>query len=245
MKIRTLIADDEPVARAGLRAMLGAIDWVEIVGEAADGLAAAEAIDQLRPELVLLDIQMPGLLGTEVLARVTHQPSVVFTTAFAEHAVSAFELGALDYILKPFGPARLAAAMERVRSALGEPAAHSSLERLGAVFGKGPILRLFVRSGPSLVPLPVSGIAWFSADGDYVVAHTEGSRHLLHLSLARLEARLDPARFIRIHRTHIVNLDHVLAFRRGLRGQLVAEMRSGVRLAVSRGRAQELRGLAL
>ncbi|MDQ2952976.1 MAG: LytTR family DNA-binding domain-containing protein [Chloroflexota bacterium] len=241
MKVSTLIVDDEPVARAGLHAMLRAIAWVEVVGEAADGIAAVEAINRLRPELVLLDVQMPGLLGTDVLRELTHQPYVVFTTAFAEHAVSAFELGALDYILKPFGPTRLAAAMERVRSVIGEPAAHPSLERLGAAFGQGPISRLFVRSGASLLPLSVDRVSWFAADGDYVVAHAERARHLLHLSLARLEARLDSKRFLRIHRTHIVNLDHVKTFKRGLRGQLVAEMTDGTRLSVSRARAQELR----
>lgn len=245
MKVTTLIVDDEPVARAGLRAMLGAIAWVDVVGEAADGLAAVEAINRLRPELVLLDVQMPGLLGTDVLGELTHQPYVVFTTAFAEHAVSAFELGALDYILKPFGPTRLAAAMERVRSVIGEPAAHPSLERLGAAFGQGPISRLFVRSGGSLLPLSVDRVSWFAADGDYVVAHAERARHLLHLSLARLEARLDSKRFLRIHRTHIVNLDHVKTFKRGLRGQLVAEMTDGTRLSVSRARAQELRSLGV
>jgi two-component system LytT family response regulator len=245
MKVTTLIADDEPIARAGLRAMLRAISWVEIVGEAANGPAAVDAINTLRPELVLLDVQMPGLLGTDVLREVSHQPHVVFTTAFAEHAVSAFELGALDYILKPFGPARLAAAMERVRSALGEPVAHPALERLGAAFGRGPISRLFVRSGASLMPLSVDRVSWFAADGDYVIAHADRARHLLHLSLARLEVRLDPKRFLRIHRTHIVNLDQVKSFRRVDRGQLVAEMQDGTRLAVSRTRAQELRSLGV
>ncbi|MDB4899971.1 MAG: response regulator receiver [Gemmatimonadetes bacterium] len=245
MKVTTLIADDEPIARAGLRAMLRAISWAEVVGEAANGPAAVGAINTLRPELVLLDVQMPGLLGTDVLREVSHQPHVVFTTAFAEHAVSAFELGALDYILKPFGPARLAAAMERVRSALGEPVAHPALERLGVAFGRGPISRLFVRSGASLMPLSVDRVSWFAADGDYVIAHADRARHLLHLSLARLEVRLDPKRFLRIHRTHIVNLDQVKSFRRVDRGQLVAEMQDGTRLAVSRTRAQELRSLGV
>ena len=245
MKVATLITDDEPVARAGLRAMVRAIEWIDVVGEAADGPTAVEAINRLRPDLVLLDVQLPGLLGTEVLRRVTHQPYVVFTTAYAEHAVSAFELGALDYILKPFGPARLATAMERVRSAIGEPVAHPALERLGAALGQGPISRLFVRLGGSLVPLSVATVSWFAADGDYVVAHAERGQHMLHLSLARLEARLDPKRFLRIHRTHIVNLDHVKTFRRGARGQLVAEMTDGTRLVVSRTRAQELRSLGV
>ncbi len=240
-----MIVDDEPVARAGLREMLRAIEWVNVVGEASDGLAAVEAIDRMRPELVLLDVQMPGLQGIEVLARLQHQPYVVFTTAYVEHAVDAFELGAIDYILKPFGAARLDTAMERVRAAMGEPSTHTALDRLGAALGHGPITRLFVRSGGSLIPLAVDRVAWFAADGDYVVAHAERSRHLLHLSLARLELRLDPQRFLRIHRTHVVNLDFVRAFRRGARGALVAEMSDGVRLPVSRSRAQQLRHLAV
>ena len=241
MKVATLVADDEPVARAGLRRMLAAFEWVSVVGEAANGPAAVAEIDRLRPELVLLDVQMPGLLGTDVLRRVSHQPHVVFTTAFSEHAVSAFELGALDYLLKPFGPARLAAAMERVRAAIGEPVAHPALERLGDALGQGPISRLFVRSGVSLLPVAVDRVAWFEADGDYVVAHGERGRHTVHLSLNRLEQRLDARKFVRIHRGCVVNLDHVSAFRRAERGQLVAEMRSGVRLPVSRARAQLLR----
>lgn len=245
MKVTTLIVDDEPVARAGLREMLRAIEWVEVIGEAANGPAAVESIDRLKPELVLLDVQMPGMLGTDVLARIAHQPYVVFTTAYVEHAVDAFELGAIDYILKPFGPQRLGIAMERVRAALGEPASHSALERLGVALGHGPISRLFVRSGGALVPLSVDRVAWFAADGDYVVAHADRSRHLLHLSLARLEQRLDAKRFLRIHRAHVVNLDFVRAFRRDARGHLVAEMHDGARLPVSRSRAQQLRHLAV
>jgi two-component system LytT family response regulator len=245
VRVTTLIVDDEPVARAGLREMLRAVDWVSVIGEASDGAAAAEAIDRLKPELVLLDVEMPGMLGTDVLARIVHQPYVVFTTAYVEHAVDAFELGALDYILKPFGPERLGVAMERVRAALGEPAAHPALERLGVAHGHGPISRLFVRSGGSIVPLAVDRVASFTADGDYVVAQSEKSRHLLHLSLARLELRLDRERFVRIHRAHVVNLDYVRAFRRDERGQLAAEMLDGTRLPVSRSRAQQLRHLAV
>lgn len=245
MKVRTLIADDEPVARAGLRAMLAAFDWIEVVAEAASGPATVDAINTHRPELALLDVQMPGLLGTDVLRRVVHQPYVVFTTAFAEHAVEAFELGALDYLLKPFGQARLAAAMERVRSAIGEPSPHPALERLGAAFGQGPITRLFVRSGAAIVPVAVDRVAWFEADGDYVVAHGDRARHLVHLALSRLESRLDPRRFVRIHRGCIVNLEHVRAFKRGARGNLVAEMSDGTKLAVSRARAQAVRELGL
>jgi two-component system, LytTR family, response regulator len=243
VKVTAVVVDDEPVARAGLRAMLRAFEWVEVVGEAADGQSAIDLIHNLKPEIVFLDVQMPELLGTEVLRRLERQPFVIFTTAYSEHAVSAFELGAVDYLLKPFGPARLAAAMERVRSALGEPAPVDAFERLSGALGGGPISRLFVRIGGKLAPLPVERVSWFEADGDYVTAHADGGRHVLHLSLSRLEARLDPRVFVRVHRTHIVNLEHVRAFKPDVRGNLEAELLDGARVPVSRARAQELRSL--
>jgi two-component system LytT family response regulator len=243
VKVSARVVDDEPVARAGLRGMLRAFDWVEVVGEAADGESAVAQIHALRPELVFLDVQMPGLLGTEVLRRLERPPFVIFTTAYSEHAVSAFELGAVDYLLKPFGPTRLAAAMERVRSALGEPASADPFERLSGALAGGPISRLFVRVGGALVALPVERVSWFEADGDYVIAHDGSARHVLHLSLSRLEARLDARRFTRVHRAHVVNLDHVRAFKRDAAGNLEAELLDGARVPVSRARAQELRKL--
>ena len=245
MNVSVLIADDEPVARAGLRDMLSDVAWLTIVGEVGDGLAAVQAINTLRPELVFLDIQMPGMLGTGVLASVEHQPFVVFTTAYAQHAVAGFELGALDYLLKPFGRERLAKSLERIRAALGEPHTLSAFGRLGDALGKGPMSRLFVRAGGGIVPVAVKDVAWFESSGDYVTAHAGRSRYMLHLALNRLEARLDATRFARIHRTHIVNLDHVVAFRRKDGGRVVAELDDGARLPVSRERAKELRVIGL
>ena len=245
MKVTALIVDDEPVARAGLRAMLTAIDWVSVVGEAADGPAAVKAINELKPELVFMDVQMPGLLGTDVVRRIEHQPLIIFTTAYSQHAVTAFEMSAVDYLLKPFGAVRLAAALERVRSAVGEPAAAGVLERLSGTFAGGPITRLFVRTGGSLIPLPVASISRFDAEGDHVFAYAAGKRHVLNLALSRLEERLDPARFVRVHRTHIVNLDHVRSFRPDARGNLRAELADGTHVPVSRSRAQALRKLGL
>jgi two-component system, LytTR family, response regulator len=243
VKVRTLLVDDEPIAREGLRAMLTAFEWVEVVGEAADGEAALKEIRRLEPELVFMDVQMPGMLGTDVVRGLGRQPFIIFTTAYSQHAVSAFELGAVDYLLKPFGRVRLAAAMERVRASIGEPQGVSAIERLSGALSSGPISRLFVRVGGNLVPLLVSEVAWLEADGDYVVAHTDRARHVLNLSLSRLEERLDPARFVRVHRAHIVNLDHVRAFKRDARGNLEAELVDGRRVPVSRARAQEIRSL--
>jgi two-component system, LytTR family, response regulator len=243
-QVTALIADDEPVARAGLRAMLASFGWVTCVGEAANGPAAVEAINTLRPELVFLDIEMPGLKGTDVMRQVQHEPYVIFTTAWAQHAAAAFELGALDYLLKPFGPERLAVTLDRVRSALGEPGGTPALDRYREALSSGPISRMFVRSGRAIVPIAVERVSWFEADGDYVAIHVGKARHLVHLSLARLEARLDATRFVRIHRTSIVNLDRVKAFRTGAKGRLLAEMEDGRRLEVSRSKAKDVRELA-
>jgi len=223
--------------------MLADVEWIECIGEAASGPAAVEAIDALRPELIFLDIQMPGFSGVEVLRRTTHQPFVVFTTAFGEHAVTAFELGAVDYLLKPFGADRLHASLERARAALGEPLP-AALDRLGELLGQTCMTRLFVRIGRSIVPVAVADITRFEAVGDYVNVHTREAQHLVHLSLNRLEARLDAQRFSRIHRTHIVNLDHVAAFQRQPDGRLVARLGDGTSLPVSRTKAHDFRNLA-
>ena len=241
--VTALIADDEPVARRGLRAMLAEIPWIRCVGEATHGAEAVAAIDALEPELVLLDIQMPGMIGTEVLDRITHQPLVIFTTAYAQHAVTAFELGALDYLLKPFGPERLGAALDRVRAALGEPMPVAPVDRLREAIARGPMTRLFVRTGGSITPVPVAAVSWFEARGDYVAAHAGTQRHLLHVSLNHLESRLDPKRFVRIHRTHIVNLEQVASFRPVGKGRLEAILNDGTKLPVSRMRSQEIREL--
>ena len=245
MKVTTLIVDDEPVARAGLRSMLLAFDWISVVGEAADGASAVEAIDRLRPELVFLDVQMPELLGTEVVRRIEHRPFIIFTTAYSQHAVTAFEVSAVDYLLKPFGAVRLASALERVRSAVGEPAPAGVLERLGDALASGPMTRLFVRTGGALIPIAVESVSRFDAEGDHVFAYVGDRRHVLSLPLSRLEERLDPTRFVRVHRAHIVNLDHVRALRPDARGNLRAELTDGANLPVSRSRAQALRRLGL
>ena len=241
MTVRAVVADDEPVARAGLRRMLGAFEWITVAAEAASGPDAIAAVDRLKPDLLFLDIEMPGGSGVDVLRRVQHQPYVVFTTAYSEHAVTAFELGAIDYLVKPFGPSRLALALDRVRAALGEPVPVPHGDRLAEAFSGGPMSRIFVRTGNAMVPVAVANVAWFTADGDYVEAHGPGGRHILRVSLNRIERRLDPKKFTRIHRTHIVNLDHVVAFRRAANGRMVAEMRGGTRLPVSRQRAAAFR----
>ncbi|MEN8375085.1 MAG: LytTR family DNA-binding domain-containing protein [Gemmatimonadota bacterium] len=254
LRARVLIAEDEPLARSRLRTLLEDVDWVTEVDEAADGPAAVRAIDDLRPDLVFLDVRMPGATGLEVLDRISHDPHVVFTTAYDRYAVTAFELQALDYLLKPFGAERFGSAMERARSALlrerseraaGSGAADESgaggAERSRAALGAEPLRRLFVRERGRITPLAVDRIERLEARGDYVLIHAEGARHLVHVRLRDLLARLDADRFVRVHRSHVVNLDHVEAFVPWDGSRLQVHLSSGERVMASRNRSRELR----
>ena len=246
MKTRALIVEDERISRERLRELLEHVEWIECVGEAADGISALRMIDEMHPDLVFLDIEMPGMTGIEVLSRITHDPAIVFTTAYDRYAVTAFELEALDYLLKPFGSKRLAAALERVRKNLdggGEP---SVAERARAALGsREPFSRIFVRDRGRIIPIAVDGIDRLEAEDDYVGVHSGGKRYLVYLTMSEFEARLDPQRFVRIHRSHIVNLDKVAAFLPEDGGRLSIEMKDGTKLNASRTRARELRHLAI
>ena len=247
--ISALIADDEPLARKQLRDLMEGIPWLTCAGEATDGLNAIEAIDRLRPNLVFLDIQMPGASGLEVLARASHRPAVIFTTAHDRHAVTAFELQALDYLLKPFGRARFDAAVARARELLesahdgsGTPEAVTRRSVLGS---DGHLARLFVRERGKIIPVAVDAIERMEARDDYVALITATRRYLIRIGMGDLEKALDPARFVRIHRCHIVNLDSVVCVTSTVDGRLQAEMRSGVKIVASRARSKGLRGMAL
>lgn len=244
--IRVLIADDEPLARERLHELLAMIPWAECVAEAASGPAAAKMIDDLSPDLVLLDIQMPGMTGIEILERVEAEPAVVFTTAYDRYAVAAFELGAVDYLLKPFGAERFQSAMDRARRTLGDTAAVRPSERAREVLDDAsPLTRVFVRDGARILPVLTSAIERLEAEGDYVRLHTRDRHYLAYLPLAEFERRLDAERFLRIHRSHIVNLDSVVSFSWYDGGRLQVEMRDGTKLLASRTRSRELRRLTV
>lgn len=241
-KIRTLIVEDEPLSRRALRALVEEVEWLQLVGEAADGLQAVKQIDSMHPDLVFLDVHMPELSGIQVLERVEHQPAVVFTTAFDRYAVAAFELEAIDYLIKPFGQRRFHATLERVRRRLAEPEGlPPARERVRSALAEGPLRRLFARKGNRIVPLPIGEISRFEACDDYTEAHCQGEAFLLDLRLQELERRLDPTRFVRVHRSHVVNLDHVKQMRphddRRLEIQLIDESI----VVASRSGSQKLR----
>jgi two-component system, LytTR family, response regulator len=249
--IRALVVEDEPLARRQLRELAADIPWLSFVGEAVDGASAVRAIDELRPDLVFLDIRLPELSGLEVLGRVAHEPAVIFTTAFDEHAVAAFELGALDYLLKPFGRDRFLSAVDRARrtlaSRLDENEDDSTLVRARTALGTtaGPVERVFVRDHGRIVPIPVREIVRLEAEDDYVAVYARGRRFLVYLSLGEFERRLDPERFLRVHRSHVVNLDYVAALVPFDAARLQVEMRDGTKLMASRTRSRELRHLAI
>lgn len=247
-RTRTVIVEDEPLARRTLREFVAEVDWIECVGEAETGPAALELIESLEPDLIFLDIQLPGLDGLELLRRLRHQPAVVFTTAFDRYAVSAFELEALDYLLKPFGRDRFLQALERVRRAVRHEDVPPATERAQRVFegDRGtPLQRFFVRDRGKLIPLNASDIERLEADDDYVRVHSGGRVHLVYLTLNDFERRLDPAKFLRIHRTHIVNLDYVSHLVPYDGSRMQVEMRDHTRLLASRARSKELRELTL
>jgi len=232
--IRTLIVDDEPPARDKLRRWLGEHEDVEIVGEAADGLQAAAAIDSLQPEVVYLDIQMPGLNGLEVAAQLEpqHAPLIVFVTAFDEHAVKAFDLNAVDYLLKPYDRDRLLRTLARVRERLGSAAhstaVHVARERVGASD------RLLVPRGERLEPIESNTIHWLEADDNYVHVWTGERRYLLRRTLQDLLTQLGEQRFVRIHKSAAVNLAEIQSLTPLFKGDYELQLRSGQTLRLSR-----------
>lgn len=234
--MRTLLVDDEPLARKELRRLLAPHPWIEVVGEAANVVEAQKAIEKLHPELLFLDIQMPGGTGFDLLERLDEAPLVVFTTAFDRHAVRAFEVDALDYLLKPVEPERLASALARVRSrnvGAVSPAATGDVP--------SPLERLFVREGERCWFVTMRDVRLLTAEGNYVTLEWDANRVLVGRSLGSLERRLDPARFFRANRQQIVNLDFVAAVELGLGGRLELRLRGGPDVEVSRRQARVFR----
>ncbi|MGH7470084.1 MAG: LytR/AlgR family response regulator transcription factor [Longimicrobiales bacterium] len=242
--IRTLIAEDEPLAARKLRDLIADEEDLELVGEAHDGLSAAAQIDAVKPDLVFLDVSMPIASGLDTLERIAHRPAVVFTTAYDQFALAAFELAAVDYLLKPFSQERFREAMSRVRRLLATPLAHSALERAQETLGRRPLTRLFVRDRDATRPLSLSSVERLEARDDYVAVHAAGRTYLLGIPLQKLEDRLDPDQFVRIHRSHIVNMDFITAIHAHDASRMLVELSDGTRVIASRSGSQRLRQLA-
>jgi len=231
--MRVLIVDDERLARAELRRLLATQPQVEVVGEAASAAEGIVQVAALAPDLLLLDVQMPGGSGFDLLDALDDAPEVIFTTAFDQYAVQAFEASALDYLLKPVQPQRLAAALARAASRLGIASGPATAPR-----------KLFIRDGERCWFVPLDDITLFESEGNYTRVHFDGGRPLLARSLLQLEQRLDPQQYFRASRRHIVNLAAVRRIEQDDTGGLVLHL-DGTTVEVSRRRAAALKQLTL
>ena len=235
MRLRVAIVDDEDLARAVVREYLTAMPDVEIVAECANGFEAVKVVSELQPDLLILDVQMPKLNGFEVLELVGRDVAVVFVTAYDQYAIRAFEVHAVDYLLKPFSGDRLAAALERARERLGggEKMPVQELAAAGQPV-QGHTRRILVRDGPRVHVLPVEKIDYVQAQDDYVCFRCEGKEYLKEQTLSELETVLDPAKFVRIHRSFLLNVDRLARVELDERENRMAVLTDGRRLPISR-----------
>jgi len=247
--IRTLIVDDERLAREKIRALLADDADIEIVGECANGAEAIAGIRKQKPDLVFLDVEMPGANGFQVLQRLRGErlPMVVFITAHDEYAVRAFEVEAIDYVMKPFDRKRFADALRRARRQMSEPEedAEGRILRLLERMLK-PLDHFVVKQRDRTFLLAVPEIDWIEAEGKYVRLHAAGAAHLVRESIGDVEERLDARRFLRIHRGTIVNVKRILEMHRGFGGGIFVVLRDGTKLTMSRRyrtRIREVTGL--
>lgn len=242
--LRVLIVDDEEPARMAVRAALAGMDGIEVVGECANGFDAVKAAGELRPDVMLLDVQMPKLDGFEVLELIDRSVPVVFVTAYDEFALRAFDVHAVDYLLKPFTDARLAAALDRVRqrgagSAPADPAALGAAARRPGQ----PLERVVIRDGAQVHVIPVDRIDYVEAQDDYVAFHAGGKVLLKEQTLGDLETRLDGRRFVRIHRSYLLNIERLARVELYAKDSRLAILTTGAKLPVSRTGHQRLQQL--
>lgn len=240
-EITAVIVDDEPLAREALRELLGAYGDIRVVAECEDGVAAIETVRLLRPDCLFLDIQMPEVGGFDVLEELGERipPAVVFVTAFDEFALRAFEVHALDYLLKPVDPVRLERAVNRLRQMLTAAAPYAADPRIADLLATltrsaGFLERFLVRTGSRLTVVRAAEVEWIEAQRDYVRLHCREKRHLVRGTLQEVASRLDPSRFQRVHRSAIVNIDFLLEVHPLESGDHALVMRGGARVPLSR-----------
>ena len=249
--IRTLIVDDERLARQKVRTLLDDDAEIEIVGECANGTEAIAAVRKQKPDLLLLDIEMPGSNGFEVLQRLRSErlPMVVFITAHNEYAVKAFEVEAIDYVMKPFDRRRFHDALRRAKRQLSDDANESEarlLRLLERVVKPKSLDHFVVKARDRTFLVAVNDVDWIEAEGKYVRLHTAGAAHLIRESISDVEERLDARRFLRIHRATIVNVKRIQEMHKGFGGSVFVVLRDGTKLTMSRryrGRIRELTGM--
>lgn len=241
------IAEDEPLARESLRDAVMARSELQLIGEADNGKIALERINQLRPEVVFMDIQMPEMTGLEVIKRLNYQPDIIFTTAYDNYAVAAFELNAVDYLLKPFSRARFDAAVDRLIEEEEKNDLSNLSQTLEQVAQRLPqqLDRILVRDRGHIFPVNINHIAYLKSDAKYTALYVDGKTFLVRLGISELAERLDPLRFVRIHRSVIVNLDYVESMKTDEQSQLQLQMRDGSVLVANRESSKMLRDMAI
>jgi len=242
MKIRALIVDDEPLARERIRSMLHEEADIEVAGEYGDGPAAVAAIKKLSPDLLFLDVQMPGMDGFEVLRAIgkDRMPVVIFVTAYDQHALKAFEAHALDYLLKPFKPARFKETVQRAREQLANQQANEISKNLAALLGHAKperefIARIAVKTGERTVFVKTSQIDYVESAGNYVVLHAGKENHVVRETLTALEGQLDPKKFVRISRSMLVNTGQIKELQPLFKGEHAVVLHNGKQLTMTRG----------
>jgi two-component system LytT family response regulator len=248
MKTRVLIVDDEPIARRGIRRYLAEHNGIEVVGEAANGISAVERINELHPDIVFLDVQMPDLDGFEVIENVepatSPAPVYVFVTAHDAHAIRAFEVHAVDYLLKPYDKKRFAKALVHARQVLEQRGtANRAIEPLLQSLRLRPLERFVVKDRKRIFFVPVSDVLWVEAMGNYACIHTASESHLLRETLAHLEERLAPHHFIRVRKSAIVNSARIGEIRPMFDGVYDIVLAGGTVVTSSRRYAHKLRAL--
>jgi len=241
-KLKVVIVDDEDLARAIIREHLAGHPDIEVAAECANGFEAVKAVSECRPDLIFLDIQMPKLNGFEVLELIEPAPAVIFVTAYDQYALRAFEVHAVDYLLKPVSAERLAQALERARTAQGERLPVAELVRDAREHSK-PLERILIRDGSKVHVVPAEKIDYFEAQDDYVCIRTGGKEHLKQETLANLEGLLDQGRFIRIHRSYILNIERLARLELYAKDSRIAILQDGTRLPVSRSGYARLKPL--
>ena len=233
--LRVVVVDDEPLARAVVREYVAAHPGVEIVAECANGFEAVKAVTELSPDLMFLDVQMPKLSGFEVLELVGRSVPVIFTTAYDQYALNAFEVHAIDYLLKPFSAERFAEALTRARERLAAREGMPVEALIDGVRAKEtPLERVLIRDGSKVHVVPVDKIDYVEAQDDYVAFHSDGKSYLKDQTLAAVEGLLDPARFVRIHRSYLLNIERIARVELYAKDSRVAILRDGAKLPVSR-----------
>jgi two-component system, LytTR family, response regulator len=233
--LRVVIVDDEPLARAVVREYAAADPSIDLVGDCANGFEAVKVVSETKPDLVLLDVQMPKLDGFEVLELLGREQAVVFVTAYDQYALRAFEVHAVDYLLKPFSAERFQEAMARARERVRAKASMPVEELIRTARPKGgPAERVLIRDGANVYVLPVDKIDYVEAQDDYVAFKSEGKQYLKDQTLGALETTLDPRRFVRIHRSYLLNIDRISKVELYAKDSRIAILRDGTRLPVSR-----------